>query len=81
MSLTVRDRESGDEKIYRVRYLLACDGGAPETFLRDDSERAVAVYFEWRADAGDFLTLMKPPGAQPGELMFVDMLRITRDCV
>lgn len=28
VSLTVRDRESGDEKIYRVRYLLACDGGS-----------------------------------------------------
>lgn len=61
-------------------HLLACDGGAPETLLRDSSERAVAVYFEWRADAGDFLTLMKPPGAEPGQLMFVDMLRITRDC-
>lgn len=35
---------------------LTCDGGASETLLRDSSERAVAVYFEWRAAAGDFLT-------------------------
>ncbi|WP_324275782.1 hypothetical protein [Blastococcus brunescens] len=62
-------------------HLLACDGGAPETFLGSNTERAVAVYFEWRADAGDFLTLLKPPGAQPEQFVFVDMLRITRDCV
>lgn len=60
---------------------LSCDGGAPEGFLQHSSDRAVAVYFEWRAEAGDFLGMMKPPGAEPAPLMFVDMLRITRDCV
>jgi hypothetical protein len=42
----------------------------------------VAVYFDWRADAGDFVAKLKPAGSPPEEVRgFVDMLRVTRDCV
>jgi hypothetical protein len=54
---------------------LACDDGAAEALLRDPRERAVAVYFEWRAEAGDFTALHKDSG-----LGFVEMLRVTRTC-
>jgi hypothetical protein len=48
----------------------------------DPRELSVAVYFDWRADAGDFLTLLKPPGSTPETTRtFVEMLRVTRDCV
>jgi hypothetical protein len=61
---------------------LGCDGGAAEAIGRDPRELAVAVYFDWRADAGDFLTLLKPPGSTPETTRtFVEMLRVTRDCV
>jgi hypothetical protein len=49
---------------------------------RPGGELAVAVYFDWRTDAGDFLTLLKPPGSMPETTRtFVEMLRVTRDCV
>ena len=59
-----------------------CHGGAAEAIGRDPRELAVTVYFDWRADAGDFLTLLKPPGSTPETTRtFVEMLRVTRDCV
>lgn len=54
---------------------LGCDEGAAEALRRDPDERAVAVYFAWRADAGDFTALHKDSG-----LGFVEMLRVTRTC-
>lgn len=54
---------------------LGCDEGAAEALARDPEEQAVAVYFEWRADAGDFTGLHKDSG-----LGFVEMLRVTRTC-
>ena len=61
---------------------LGCDRGAAEALGRNPHDLAVAVYFHWRADAGDFLSLLKPAGAHPEEVRgFVEMLRVTRDCV
>jgi hypothetical protein len=61
---------------------LGCDGGAAEALGRDPREHAVAVYFDWRADAGDFVAMLKPAGSQPEEVRgFVEMLRVTRDCI
>jgi hypothetical protein len=58
---------------------IGCDGGAAEALGRDRHEQAVAVYFAWRADAGDFLTLTASNGkADAGP--FVDLLRVTLDC-
>jgi hypothetical protein len=60
---------------------LGCDRGAAEALRRSADELAVAVYFDWRADAGDFLGMMKPPGGDPAQFRgFVEMLRVTRDC-
>jgi hypothetical protein len=57
-------------------------GGHGGVRVGDPRELAVAVYFDWRADAGDFLTLLKPPGSTPETTRtFVEMLRVTRDCV
>lgn len=61
---------------------LGCDGGAAEATGHDPRELAVAVYFDWRADAGDFLGLLKPRGSTlETPRTFVDMLRVTHDCV
>jgi hypothetical protein len=58
---------------------LGCDGGAVEALARDRHEHAVAVYFDWRADAGDFLALTASNGkADAGPL--VDLVRVTLDC-
>jgi hypothetical protein len=54
---------------------LGCDEGAAEALRRDPDERAVAVYFEWRADAGDFTALHKDSG-----LGFVEILHVARTC-
>ena len=58
---------------------LGCDGGAVEALRRDRREHAVAVYFDWRADAGDFLTLTASNGKENAR-PFVDLLRVTVDC-
>ena len=55
---------------------LGCDMGAPEALGRDPDDTAVAVYFQQRADAGDFTALHKDSG-----LGFVDMVRVTRYCL
>jgi hypothetical protein len=54
---------------------LACDAGAAEGLRRNPEDQAVAVYFEWRDDAGDFTALHKGSG-----IGFVDMVRVTRTC-
>jgi hypothetical protein len=58
---------------------LGCDGGAAEALARDRHELAVAVYFDWRADAGDFLHLTASNGKQDAG-PFIDLVRVTLDC-
>lgn len=61
---------------------LGCDEGAAEALRRDPQELAVAAYFDWRADAGDFLAMLKPPGSTPESSRgFVELLRVTRFCL
>ena len=55
---------------------LGCDLGAPEALGRDGDDTAVAVYFEYRDDAGDFTARHKESG-----IGFVDMVRVTRYCL
>jgi hypothetical protein len=61
---------------------LGCDGGAAEALRRDRTELAVAAYFQWRPDATDFLSLLKPAqGATPETTRgFVDLLPVRWDC-
>jgi len=62
---------------------LGCDGGAAEALRRDRRELAVAAYFQWRPDATDFLSLLKPAqGATPETTRsFVELLSVRWDCV
>ncbi len=57
---------------------LGCDGGAAEELARDRREHAVAVHFDWRADAGDFPRLTAGSGKRDAG-PFVDLLRVTLD--
>jgi hypothetical protein len=58
---------------------LGCDGGAAEALGRDRHEVAVAVYFDWRADAGDILTLTASNGKEHAG-PFIELLRVILDC-
>ena len=60
---------------------LGCDVDAADALARDPRDHAVAVYFEWRDEAGDFLTLLKPAGSPEESRGFVEMLRVTRGCM
>ena len=62
---------------------LGCDSGASEALARDRHELAVAVYFQWRPDATDFLSLLKPAqGATPETTRsFIELLPVRWDCV
>ena len=61
---------------------LGCDDGAAEALGRESHELAVAAYFDRRADAGDFVAMLKPPGSTPETSRgFVEMLRVTRYCL
>jgi hypothetical protein len=58
---------------------LGCDGGAAEALGRDRRDLVQAVYFDWRADAGDFLTLTASNGKQNAGPL-VELLRVTVEC-
>ena len=62
---------------------LGCDVGAAEALARDRHELAVAAYFQWRPDATDFLSLLKPAqGATPETTRsFIELLPVRWDCV